>query len=107
MEDATKVDEEQMADGTSGVSGVPTWKTSDYYLASFLIARGMKILEVEGNRPRMTFVLYDPDEATRDKFILDFRIGEDSVSAGELFTAQKTLQRMMRDKERDCRGQEE
>lgn len=90
-----------MTDATD--KAVPTWKTSDYYLASFLIAKGMRIIEVEGRRPRMTFSLYDPDEKQRKEWILNFRIGEDNVSANELFTAQKTLQRMMRDKERDER----
>jgi hypothetical protein len=82
---------------------VPEWKTSDYYLASFLIAKGIKIISVEGSRPRMTFVLYDPNPSERESLMLGFRIGEDEVSANELFSAQKQLQRMMRDRERDTR----
>ena len=76
----------------------PTWATSDYFLSSFLVARGMKVLGVDDSYPRRRFILHDPDPLKRDDLVTCYRMGmEDLVSATALFDAQKRLQRLLRD----------
>lgn len=75
-----------------------TWRTTDYFLASFLVGNGMRILGVGGASPRKFFVLDDPDPSLREQLTLRYRLGEDDqVSAHALFEAQKHLQRLLRD----------
>jgi len=89
-----------MTSANNCLPSTPTWATSDYFAASFLIARGWRVLGVDGSPPRRRFIIYDPNPSRREALILDYQLGvNDSVSATELFRAQRTLQRLLRDAE--------
>jgi len=78
------------------VKKLPVWRSTDYFEVSFLIAKGYRILGVEGHPPRKTFLIHDPDPDAREALLVVFRLGDDSISASDLFAAQKILQRMLR-----------
>ena len=92
-----KPKEENMKKTT--VTPTPTWKTSDYFIASFLMAKGTKVLGIDGTETtRKIFILHDPDPDNREKEIMNFKLAtNDIVSATKLFEAQRTLQRLLRD----------
>jgi hypothetical protein len=74
------------------------WATSDYYLASFLLAKGFPVLGLDDSHPRKRFIISDPDPVRREDITADYRLGvNDEVSATRLFAAQKRLQWMLRD----------
>jgi len=74
------------------------WKTSDYYLASFLLACGLKAVGLDDSHPRRKFLIADSDPERREELTMRYRLGvDDEVSASQLFAAQKRLQWMLRD----------
>ena len=77
-----------------------TWRTSDYFLASFLIASGgFRVVGIDdSSAPRKTFLLADHNPALRERLTMQYRLcTDDSVPAHLLFEAQKILQRLLRD----------
>jgi len=75
---------------------IPIWRSTDYFEVSFLVAKGYRVLGVEGQPPRKTFLLHDPEPAERESLLIDYRLGRDMVSASDLFLAQRNLQRLLR-----------
>lgn len=78
------------------------WKSSDYYLCSYLLACdfGMKLIGVEGQKPRLMFILTDPDSKKRDELTQRYMFeNEDMVSASKLFSKQKVLQKLLRNQD--------
>lgn len=74
------------------------WATSDYYLASYLMARGFRVTGLDSSQPRRKFLFKDTDPDSRREAIMQYRLEEDDeVSATQLFAAQKRLQWLLRD----------
>lgn len=79
------------------IENQPVWKTNDYWIASYLMAKGLKVLGCEGEMPRKEFVFLDLDPVARKALIFEFQMGNnDMVSANALIESQRRLQRLIR-----------
>jgi len=97
VETSKKTDSESGAFIANGYDPKETWKTSDFYLASFLIAKGINIVGLDDERPRRNFIFHDAEPEKREQLTSNFRLGlNDEVKATELFAAQRRLRNLLR-----------
>lgn len=68
--------------------------TSDFYLAAFLVAKGLKLNNVDRNDPRRFVFVFD-DVKHREKLVQDFLFGNSEVEPKSFAGAIKNLKHLL------------
>lgn len=63
------------------------YKTKDFYLASVLLAKGIKLIKLESISPRLFFFVFEATKETSDILISSYWNRELTISARNLIEA--------------------
>lgn len=70
------------------------FKTSDFYLASFCRAKGMKLMDIDKENPRQAQFVFQ-DSAERPELVEGFLFSRASVEPKQFVTAIKELKQLL------------